>query len=75
MSSKRFGYIIIIAVLSTFLVIGSVTARIIISYNTAYAAEVNASSLSSSSATPTNQITIYICNDYLARWNISFTAG
>jgi hypothetical protein len=59
MSSKRFEYIIIIAVLSTFLVIGSVTVRTIISYNTAYAAGVNASSLSSLSATPTNQINPY----------------
>jgi hypothetical protein len=55
MSSKRFSYIIIIAVLSRFLVIGSATSRTIISYNTAYAAGVNASS----SAIPSTQINPY----------------
>ncbi|MBV9177544.1 MAG: hypothetical protein JO297_10945 [Nitrososphaeraceae archaeon] len=52
MNSKRFGYIIIIAVLSTFLVIGSATARTIVSYNTAYAAAVNASSSGSNYVEP-----------------------
>ena len=50
--SKQIGYIIIIAVLSTFLVIGSATARTIMSYNTAYAAGgANASSSTTTAAT------------------------
>ena len=58
MNSKRFKHIIVIAVLSTFLVIGSATARTIMSYNTAYAAGwVNVSWSSSATGTiPTTQI-------------------
>jgi hypothetical protein len=69
MSSKRFGHIIIIAVLSTFLVIGSATARTIISYNTAYAAGgVNASS---SATIPTSQIDPYTSTKILLQDGIS----
>ena len=68
MSSKRFGYIIIIAILSTFLVIGSTTARTITSYNTAYAAGVNNAS---SSATATTQINPYTSAKILLQDGIS----
>jgi len=57
MNTKRFRYIIIIAVLSTFLIIGSATARTITSYNTAYAAGVN--NASSSATIPNAQINPY----------------
>jgi sulfur transfer complex TusBCD TusB component (DsrH family) len=66
--SKRFRYIIVIAVLSTFLIIGSATARTITSYNTAYAAGVNASS---SATLPTNQINPYTSAKVLLQDGIS----
>jgi len=73
--SKQIGYIIIIAVLSTFLVIGSATARTIMSYNTAYAAGgVNASS-STTAATgtipTTTQINPYTSTKILLQDGIS----
>ena len=74
MNSKRFRYIIIIAVLSTFLVIGSTASRTIMSYNTAYAAGgVNASS-STTAATgtiPTTQINPYTSTKILLQDGIS----
>jgi hypothetical protein len=69
MSSKRFAYIIIIAVLSTFLIIGSATSRIITSYNTAYAAGVNASS--STTTIPSTQINPYTSAKILLQDGIS----
>jgi preprotein translocase subunit SecY len=69
MNSKRLGYIIIIAVLSTFLVIGSATARTM-SYNTAYAAGVNASSAATGTI-PTTQINPYTSAKILLQDGIS----
>jgi hypothetical protein len=72
--SKRFGYIIVIAVLSTFLVIGSTASRTIMSYNTAYAAGVNGSSTTTTTTTgtiPTTQINPYTSTKILLQDGIS----